>query len=55
MKRPRCTHQAPDGCPDCDGTSAENKELRDSTPEQRRAYWRGLATWRAAIVLEVGR
>ena len=46
ITHPTCTHQAPDSCNRCDGTSAEDREFWSSTPAQRRTYLRGLWEWR---------
>lgn len=35
-----CTHVAPDECPACDGTEADERELRRATPAERAEYAR---------------
>lgn len=46
ITHPTCTHQAPDSCNRCDGTSAEDREFWSATPAQRRTYLRELNAWR---------
>lgn len=37
MTRRPCSHYAPDSCPDCDGTAAEQRDIARLPAAQRRA------------------
>lgn len=41
-----CVCTPDQSCRLCDGTAAEDAELRQATRTERATYWRGLAQWR---------